>query len=121
MELARRGFAALARGDIDVIADLLAEDVLWHAGDPSAEGTCHNRRQALDWINRPDRQGPGELLEVIDAGDRVVVILQPPPIDGMPSPPRGQITTFRDGKVIEMRGFATVESALEAAGLPIER
>lgn len=117
MELARRGFAALARGDVTAIAELLDENVLWHDGDPTGEGACSNRRQALDWIGRPDRRGPGELLDVLDAGDRVVVILQPPTVDGRASPPRAQITTFRDGKVVEMQGYPSIEAALHAAGL----
>jgi hypothetical protein len=45
------------------------------------------------------------------------VILQPPPVDGEPQPLRAQITTFRDGKVVEMVGYPTVEAALTAAGV----
>jgi len=118
VELARRGFEALKRGDVSSIGALLDENVQWHAGDPTAEMACHNRREALAFIQRPGRRGPGELVDVLDAGDRVVVITQPPAQeDGTPSELHAQITTFRDGRVTEMVGYPTVGAALEAAGL----
>lgn len=121
VELARRGYEAIKRGDLTAVADLLDEDVNWHAGDPMVEGACRSREQALAFMRRPERRGPGELIDVIDAGDRVVVILQPPPIDGEPAPMRAQITTFRDGKVIEMAGYPTIDAALAAAGVQWRR
>ncbi len=121
MELARRGYEAIKRSDLTAIGELLDENVNWHWGDPTAEGACLNRQQALAFMRRPERRGPGELVEMIDAGDRVVVILQPPPTDGEPAPLRAQITTFRDGKVIEMVGYPTVDAALAKAGVQWHR
>lgn len=121
VELARRGYEAMKCGDVTEVGELLDEDVKWHAGDPMAEGACRNRKQALAFMRRPERRDPGELIDVIDADDRIVVILQPPPIDGEPAPMRAQITTFRDGKVIEMAGYPTVEAALAAAGVEWRR
>ncbi len=117
VELARRGFEAIKRGDLTEIGELLDEEVKWHWGDPMAEGACRNRTEALAFMGRPERRGPGELIDVIDAGNRVVVILQPPAIGGEPASVRAQITTFRNGKVVEMRGYPTVESAFAAAGV----
>jgi ketosteroid isomerase-like protein len=122
VELARRGFEALKRGDLSEIDGMLDENVQWHAGDPTAAYACHNRRQALAYMQRPGRRGPGELVDVIDAGDRVVVITQPPPEeDGSPAELHAQITTFRDGRVTEMVGYPTVEAALDAAGVEWSR
>lgn len=122
VELARRGFEALKRGDLSQIDDILDENVQWHAGDPTAVYACHNRRQARAYMQRPGRRGPGDLVDVIDAGDRVVVITQPPPEeDGSPADLHAQITTFRDGKVTEMVGYPTVEAALDAAGVEWNR
>ena len=82
VELARRSYEAIKRGDLAEVGELLDEDVKWHAGDRVAEGACRNREEALAFMRRPERRGPGELIDVIDAGDRIVVILQPPPLDG---------------------------------------
>ena len=115
-ELARQGFAAAARGDFDVIAQLLDPDVKWHGGDPTAAGSCQNRRQALEWIRAaPARRGGPlpELVDVVEAGpDRVVVILQPA---GAPTP-TANLTRFRDGKVVEMVHFDDPAAAFAAAG-----
>lgn len=121
VELARRGFDALQRGDLTVAEALLDENVKWHSGDPDAVGACRNRTQALAFIRRPQRSGPGQLVDVIDAGDRVVVITQPPPSGAEPEPLHAQITTFKDGKVIEMVGYPSVEDALQAAGVTWRR
>jgi len=117
LELARRGYEAILRGDLRAAGALLDEHVRWHWGDPEAEGACRNREQALAFLAGPERTGPGELVDMIDAGERVVVILRPPPIDGQPAPLRAQVTTFRDGRVVEMVGFSTVEDALASAGV----
>src|SRR5436190_71432 len=50
VELARRGFDAAARGDYEVVRELLDPEVKWHGGDPTAPGSCHNREQALAFM-----------------------------------------------------------------------
>jgi ketosteroid isomerase-like protein len=116
--LARRGFEAVARGELDVIADLLAPDVTWHGGDPSSDDGCHNRGEALAFMRRAMKRGAvGRLLRVIDAGDRVIVVLQPPAAGGVTPPPRANLTTFRKGKVTEMIAYDTPEAAYAAAGV----
>ena len=50
MELARRGYEAIKRSDLTAIGELLDENVNWHWGDPTAEGACLNRQQALAFI-----------------------------------------------------------------------
>jgi ketosteroid isomerase-like protein len=120
VELARRGFAALKSGDLSEAEALLDPDVKWHWGDPNAIGACRNRSEALAFMRRPERRGPGELVDVIDAGDRVVVITRPPASAAEPEPLHAQITTFRDGRVVEMVGYPSVEAALDAAGVSWE-
>ena len=108
VELARRGFAAVLRGDLDAIRALLDPDVKWHGGDPTAVGSCQNRDQALAFMRIAAERAPDvELVDVVDAGDKVVVILGPEP--------RANVTTFRDGKVVEMVHYADVDEALAAA------
>ena len=116
VELARRGFAAAAAGDFSVIEELLHEDVKWHGGDPASG--CQNRDETLRFMRQAaDRRGVGRLVDVIDAGDRVVIVLEPGGEDGGTPPLRANVTTFRDGKVVEMVAYDSPEAARAAAGL----
>jgi ketosteroid isomerase-like protein len=118
VELARRGWAAAMRGDLDEIAALLDPEVKWHAGDPNAEGSCQNRAQALHWMERARTHRPlPELIEVNDAGDKVVLVLRPQSAPGEEPALTANVSTIRDGKVVEMVHFDRVEDALRAAGL----
>ena len=62
-DLARRGFAALARGDVEAVTELFAPDAVWHGGELTADA-CHNRGEILTWIRRALENGAiGELVE----------------------------------------------------------
>jgi ketosteroid isomerase-like protein len=117
VELARRGFDAALHGDLDAIGELLDPEVSWHGGDPSAPGSCHNRIEALAFMRQSAviRGGGFELVDVIGAGDKVVVIMRPPSGDER-APAVANLTTFRDGKVIEMVHYPNPDEALAAAG-----
>lgn len=122
LQLIRRGFEAVAAGDVDAIAPVLHPDVRWHAGDP-AHG-CQNRHQALAWLRRPEARGLRRLVDLIDAGDgRYLAVLQPGPgLDDDPgaAPPlRANLATIRDGLVVEMVGYDSLKEAFAAAGVPI--
>lgn len=98
------------RGDLTVIEDLLDPDVKWHGGDPGSG--CQNRDEALHFIQQALDNGiQAELVDVIDAGDQVVVVLRPAGADD----PRANLTTFRDGRVVEMVAFESPADALAAA------
>ena len=117
VELARRGYEAIMSGDLDTIRDLLDPEVKWHGGDPS-DG-CQNRKQALEWMrNARTRRGspPAELIEMVDAGDKIVVIMRRTGEDGEPERV-ANLTTFRDGKVVEMVHYPNPDDALAAAGV----
>ena len=119
VDLVRRGYEAVMRGDLDQMRELLDPDVTWHAGDPSAEFGCHNRQQALAFMRRNwmRREGPpGELVDVVDAGDKVVVIMRRTGDDGEPELV-ANLTTFRDGRVVEMVHYPNPDDARVAAGL----
>jgi ketosteroid isomerase-like protein len=118
VELARRGYEAALYGDIDVIRTLLDADVKWHGGDLSAPGACHDRDQALELMRQArGRRGVGELVDLVGVGDKVVVIMRPPAEGGEQSELSANLTTFRDGKVVEMVHYPKPENALAAAGL----
>src|SRR5436305_13794027 len=111
VELARRGFDAAARGDYEVVRELLDPEVKWHGGDPTAPGSCHNREQALAF--RRDVPVFAELVDVVDAGRRVVVIIRP----AGETEPHANVATFRAGKVVEMVHYEDVGESLAAAGV----
>lgn len=117
-DIARQGFAAIARGDFDAITEFLDPEVKWHGGNP-ADG-CQDRGQALAWIRgrggRTSEPLP-ELVDVVEAQDRVVVVMQPHPTDDDPQPRRtANLATFRDGRAVEMVHYDDAADALAALG-----
>jgi ketosteroid isomerase-like protein len=117
VELARRGYDAVMRGDVDALREILDPDVKWHGGNP-ADG-CQDRVQTLAFIRKNwMRRGPppGEVVELLGAGDKVVVIIRRTGGDGEPELV-ANLTTFRDGKVIEMVHYPNPDDARAAAGL----
>lgn len=122
VELARRGYEAVLRGDFDDIRDLLDPSVKWHGGDPSFPGACHNREQALAFMRQARRRRPNvELVDVVDAGEKVVVIMRPGSAEGEPTALVANLTTFRAGKVVEMVHYPDPQDALAAAGIAAAR
>ncbi len=118
-DIARRGFEAVRQGDIDAVRAFLDPEVRWHGGDPSAPVACQNRDEALAFMRAARRRGGvGELVDVIEAGDRVVVVMRPSgaPPDG-PAQLHANLTTFRDGRAVEMVPYEHPADALAAAGL----
>jgi ketosteroid isomerase-like protein len=103
-------------GDLDAIREFLDPDVKWHGGDPSAAGACSDRGQALEFMRRArSRRRLGELIDVVDAGDKVVLIMRSPSEDGKAAL-SANVTTFRDGKAIEIVHYPNPQDALAAAG-----
>ena len=115
-DIARQGFAAIERGDVDAIAEFLDPHVKWHGGDP--QDGCQNRSQALAWIRGRPQRGAGpmpDLVDVVDAGDRVVVVMQPQATADDPEPQRSaNLATFRNGRVVEMVHYDNADDALAA-------
>lgn len=117
VERVRRGYEAAAAGDYSLIQEMLDPEVKWHGGDPASG--CQNRAQAMRFLQDASSRGPlGRLVDVLDAGDRVVVIMEPRRAPGAASELRANVTTFRDGRVVEMVAYETPAAAREAAGLP---
>ena len=114
-DLVRQVHAAIAGGDYDTFAQLLDPDVRWHAGSP--QDGCQNRKQVLAWVRRAGRSGQPlpAIVDVVEAGDHLVVVLEPPASAEEPDPPRtANLTTIRDGLVTEMVHYDTAEAALAA-------
>ena len=122
VEIIRRGQEHwIATGEFRARADL-AWDVSrlgWPGQQiyPGAEGA---RQFLAQWAAAWD-DWEMEAEDYIDAGDRVVVIINQrgrSKATGIPVDMRfAQVWTLRDGQAIRMQMFASVEEALEAAGL----
>jgi ketosteroid isomerase-like protein len=119
LELVRAAWEAFASGDVEAAAAALDPQVRWYAADePDAGGTCHDRGEALGFIQRALADGvSAELLELREVGDRIVSIIQThvPPDWGERPPPHGEVVTVRNGKIVEMVVYPTVDDALQGA------
>jgi ketosteroid isomerase-like protein len=119
LELLRGAWEAFAAGDLEAATAALDPQVRWYAADePDADGTCHDRGEALAFLERARADGvSAELLELREVGDRIVSIIQTriPPDWGDQPPPHGELVTVRDGKIVEMVVYPTVDEALQAA------
>ncbi len=124
VEIVRRVFDAFNRGDFETALDLLDEDVEW-GGPPDVpdetgpyrghDGVVAGFRNFMKVWERLDV----ELVEVIDAGDRVVAV------NRWHGRSRGhgvdvdlhvsQVLELRDGKVTRVRQFRERDEALAAA------
>jgi ketosteroid isomerase-like protein len=119
LELLRGAWAAFAAGDLEAATAALDQQVRWYAADePDADGTCHNRDDARAFLRRARADGvSADLLELREVGDRIVSIIQThmPPNWGDQPPPHGEVVTVRNGKIVEMVVYPTVDEALHAA------
>ncbi|HUR86766.1 MAG TPA: nuclear transport factor 2 family protein [Solirubrobacteraceae bacterium] len=121
VEVVREAWSAFARGDLPAVTHALDPGVRWYpARDPEAAEGCQNREEALAFLRRAIADGTSaDLVDVLDAGERVVLILhrhKQPDLDERP-PPHGELVTVRDGRITEMLIYWTAADPLAAAGL----
>jgi ketosteroid isomerase-like protein len=124
VELARNGYEALMRGDVDAVAELFAPDLVWHWWQ-HGPWDCHSREEAMTVIReRLGQQAIGELLEIIDVDEeRIVVVMRRNPDsersyaeEGVPEghDESANVVTIRDSKVVSMQDYKTKADALVA-------
>jgi ketosteroid isomerase-like protein len=106
--------------DLALLESQLDPDVVHQGVLP--ELVCNNRDEVLVNVRRGfAREDFGvDRLELIDAGDRVVVGLAGPRFRELPwAPLNGQIYvvyTIRDGRIVRMDDYTSREEAMTAAG-----
>ena len=121
VEIVRRVFEALNRGDLDALVEAL---------DPEVEivtlmlGTLHGPEGARQAIEEGRRNLSGWKLdpnELIDAGDSVIAIAHIRGAGQHSGIALGDLMalsfTIRNGLIIRQQSFRSKEEALEAAGL----
>ncbi|HVC07531.1 MAG TPA: hypothetical protein VND98_08115 [Solirubrobacterales bacterium] len=47
VQLARSGYEAAARGDLEALEEFLDPEDKWHGGDPAAPGPCRNSAEVV--------------------------------------------------------------------------
>ena len=126
VELARRGLAALNRGELDAVIDLCDPEIDWIATPgflPDAED-FHGRAGVRAWFEKVGEAlgtTDWEAEEIIDGGERLMVALKLRAA-GKSSGIEGEVRlyqawTIRDGKLARLESYLTREEALDAAGL----
>jgi hypothetical protein len=111
---------ARRRHDLEAVAAGLDPGVVHHGVEPRL--VCNGRDQVLENVrNSFADDDPGlEKIELIDAGDRVVVGLAGPRFRDHPFL-TGElfiVYTVHDGKIMRMDDYRTRDKALQAAGAP---
>jgi ketosteroid isomerase-like protein len=125
VEVVRRAFEALNRGDLDAALRFVHEDASLHliGGFEDLMGEEFDREGFLRfWRELAGTVGVQVKVErTVDLGERVAVILILEGIgaeSGAPGALRtGQVWSFRDGRVFRVDSYYDPAEALEAAGL----
>jgi ketosteroid isomerase-like protein len=121
VDIIRAGFAAHSRGDIDALVELYDPDAVF---ETLLLGT-HHGKEAIRRIyeeNQANQSGYSiEPVEMIDAGDKVVTVVQ-----AGGSGPTSEIAlddrfafvhTMSNGLIVREQAFRNREEAMEGAGL----
>ena len=120
MQRARDVLRAWQAGDLSPMKDLLDPevDLIWWE---ASWWDCHSRDDVMRLLERLKQSGfGGAEIELIDAGDDVLVTVSHPRLhrgEGWPEE-AATVITFRDGKAIHLWQFKTPDQALAAAQAP---
>jgi len=119
-EQVRQTWEAISRGNLAPLEELLAPDAKWRAVE-DGPWNCENREMILEVMgqNLVEAGLAGSVEDVKEVGDRTIVAFRPDrerdqwPLDnGI----RYVVLTERDGVIIEMKGCAGRQVALDYAG-----
>ncbi len=125
--IVRNAFAAMARGDVDSMLELVDPDLEWTFLDPSRADpepqVCHGRDELGRRLRRGSQQGP-ELEELLVSGDRALVVTHSPDLDAGRARKTGDrnfhVVTVRGGRITALRACRNRAEAAAIAGVPAE-
>jgi ketosteroid isomerase-like protein len=113
-------FAAIAEGLGDLLHPDLVSVPAWRGGRTAYSGIDGFREMWLDWLEPWDTYHV-KVEEMIDLGDRVVVLIRDRgrrhDMDAEVELIAGSVWTFRDGRVARVEFYGNREEVRAAAGL----
>ncbi len=102
----------MSQENVDVVRHIYGA---WRTeGSPVASGLLDPE---IEWVNPPDGVEPGEIDEMLDAGERVVVLATLHGGETDVERRQGYIWTIHDGRAIRFQWFKTPDEAMRAAHL----
>ena len=115
VELARRAYEAMAKGDLATVSEGIADDVTWHGGLAAGplSGTYHGRDEVSAFFGRVAEETAGtfrlEVHDVLANDAHTVVLCTMSASRGNKSIeiPVVNVAHVRDGKVTELWGATT--------------
>ena len=124
IETLKRGYAALNRGDVSVVLQLLDPDIRWHEPAPSPEAGAHRGRDGFErflrsWLDSFEdfRVEPERIVE---RGDELVVIVRQSGTgrsSGLRVDARlAHVWTVAEGRAVRWEAVADPEVALPDGG-----
>jgi ketosteroid isomerase-like protein len=118
----KSGFDAHNRGDLDALVELYAPDAVF---ETLLLGTRHGNEAIREIYEENQKTLSGYdvvPVELIDVGDRVVVVVQMLGKGAVSEIALDEgfafVFTLKDGRVVREQAFRNREEALEAVGLP---
>jgi len=123
----RQAFQAFADRGLDAMAEFWDPDIVWRAAEGAIDdvGEMHGpvavRRYIQDWLDTFD-DASVVVEELRDVGDDRVLAIQRAKgrakLSGIEIDLRyASVNSVRDGKVVRVREYLSVDAALEAVGL----
>jgi ketosteroid isomerase-like protein len=121
VHLVQQAFEAFLRGDLDAVAAVLDPDATWTWIEPGP-WDCHDAGDVLRVLRRRRTEDMvGDLREIVDAGDHVVLRLEHGDPETYGADPGETavtlVATVRDGRIVHLQDYRSRAQALHAVGL----
>jgi ketosteroid isomerase-like protein len=126
VELIRGAYEAYARGDLAAMLQVLDLELEWTYLDPAWRILSHRSATAATSSSprrsaRPERGLRAQLEEIVEHGDRVMVVVRTPGIDAyrvrQADDRNYNVFTVRDGRIVAMRDCHDRQEALRFTGI----
>ena len=124
VETLRLGYAALNRGDVSGVLEMIAPDIAWHSGQGTPEGEDGRGRESFrrfldSWLDSFD-DFRVEPEEIIDRGEHLVAVVRQSGrgrASGVEVAIRiAHVWTIAGDQAVGWHGYPNQETALQAIG-----